>query len=187
MDSTQLPLTAANMMKCNLTPPRLTAREIADDLLSFAKVLPRRRVQPMPIVGRTAIALPPSVQLPLFEFAERTESHRDMNDDNKFTSYTQERPRRRRRITNAVLTREACVKELEDEEAKRIMASEVEHYLQDCLHERELDLLDARLEAAAEEIQQYLVEFEVDERTQLLEARLMRHLDEIEAVCGCSG
>ena len=185
MESAYLPLTAANMVKCNLTPPRLTAREIADDLLSFAKALPNRRVRPMP-VGRTAIALPPSVVLPLFDFAERTESNRDMHDDTTLTSYSQERPRRRRRITNAVLVRDAYVKEREEEEAKRSMALEVEDYLLECERERELELMDARLEAAAEEIQEYLVEFEVDEQMQLLEARLRRHLEEVEATCGNS-
>ena len=173
------------MVKCNLTPPRLTAREIAYDLLSFAKALPNRRVRPMP-VGRTATALPPSVVLPLFDFAERTESNRDMHDHTALTSYTQERPRRRRRITNAVLVRDAYVKEREEEEAKRSMALEVKDYLLECERERGLELMDARLEAAAEEIQEYLVEFEVDEQMQLLEARLRRHLEEVEATCGNS-
>ena len=54
------------------------------------------------------------------------------------------------------------------------MVLDVTHYLQDCVKERELDLLDARLEAAAEDIQEYIVESEIDEQMQLVDARLRK-------------
>ena len=54
------------------------------------------------------------------------------------------------------------------------MVLDVTHYLQDCVQERELDLLDARLEAAAEDIQEYIVESEIDEQMQLVDARLRK-------------
>ena len=161
------------MIKCNMTPPRLTAREIADDLLSFAKVLPRRWVHPKQ-TGRKAIALPPSVQLPLFDFVERMEANRKMQADAKLTSFTKATPRRIMKITNSVVNREVYMKEREEEEAKKSMALDVTQYLQDCMQDRELDLLDARLEVAAQEIQEYIMESKIDEQMQLLDARLRK-------------
>ena len=152
-----LPLTAASIIKCGITPPRLTYREIVDDLLSFAKILPRRWVHQKP-TGRRAGALPPSVQLPLFDFVGRADANRKIVEDAKLTSFTKERPRRSRKITNSTLNREVYIKEWELEATKRNMALDVTHYLQDCTHEKELDLLDARLEAAAKDIQEYIVE-----------------------------
>ena len=108
-----LPLTAASIIKCHVTPPRLTYREIVDDLLSFAKVLPRRWVHPKQ-TGRKAIALPPSVQLPLFDFVERMEANRKMQADTKLTSFTKATPRRRMKITNSVVNREVYMKEREE-------------------------------------------------------------------------
>jgi len=177
-----LPLTTANMIKCNLTPPRLTGREIAHDLMSFAKALPLRWVHQNP-TRRKAIALPPSVVLPLFVFVERTEANWKIQEDTVLTSFTEkERPRGRksRRIRNVVVNREGYIKEWEEEETKRHIALEVEHYLQECVHERELDLLDARLEAAAEEIQDVVLESEIDEKMQRLEERLMTAASDID-------
>ena len=91
-----MPLTAANMIKCNLVPLELTGREIADDLMSVAKVLPRRWVHRR-LVGRKAIALPPSVELPLFVFVERTKANRKIQADAKLSSFTKKRPRSRRK------------------------------------------------------------------------------------------
>ena len=42
------------------------------------------------------------------------------------------------------------------------------------MQDRELDLLDARLEIAAQEIQEYIMESKIDEQMQLLEARLRK-------------
>ena len=56
----------------------------------------------------------------------------------------------------------------------------MDHYLQECVHERELDLLDARLQAAAEEIQDAILESEIDEKMQRLEERLMAAASEID-------
>ena len=182
MESAHLPLTAANMIKCNLTPPRLTDREIADDLLSFAKVLPRRWVHHKR-TGRKAIEIPPSVVLPLFVFVERTEANREMREDAVLTSFAEkERPRGRksRRIRNVVVNREGYIKEWEEEETNRHIAQDVDHYLQECVHERELDLLDARLQSAAEEIQDAVLESEIDEKMQRLEERLMAAASDIE-------
>lgn len=182
MESAHLPLTAANMVKCNLTPPRLTGREIADDLLSFAKVLPRRLVHRRP-TGRKAIEIPPSVLLPLFVFVERTEANREMREDAVLASFTEkERPRGRksRRIRNVVVNREGYIKEWEEEETKRHIALDVEHYLQECVHERELDLLDARLQAAAEYIQDAILESEIEEKMQRLEEMLMTAASDID-------
>ena len=175
MQRAHLPLTAANMVKCNLTPPRLTGREIADDLLSFAKVLPRRRVH-RKLTGRKPIELPPSVEMPLFVFVERTEANRKMLEDTTLTSFTKERPRGRRstKIRNSVLNREVYIKELEQEQTKRNMSLDVAQYLQECAREKELDLLDARLEAAAREIQEHIIESEIGENLQRSEARLKK-------------
>ena len=178
MESAHLPLTAANMVKCNLTPPRLTGREILDDLMSFAKDLPRRWVHPKQ-TGRKAIALPPSVVLPLFDFVERTEADRNFQQDTELTSFTKDTARRKRKITNSVLNRALYTKKCEEEEAKRSVALDVKHYLHDCVHGRELDLLDDRLHAAAEEIQEYIMESEIDEKMQRLEARLLEAAGEI--------
>ena len=60
------------------------------------------------------------------------------------------------------------------------MALDVKHYLHDCVHGRELDLLDDRLHATAEEIQEYIMEGEIDEKMQRLEARLLKAAGEIE-------
>jgi len=166
-------LTAASIIKCNVTPPKLTYREIVDDLLSFAKVLPRRCVHQKP-TGRKAIALAPSVQLPLFDFVGRTDANRKIEEDAKLTSFTKERPRRSRKITNSTLNREVYIKAWELEATKRNMVLDVTHYLQDCVQERRLDLLDARLEAAAEDIQEYIVESKIDEQMQLVDARLRK-------------
>ena len=176
MAPTQLLLTAANMIKLSITPPRLTDREIADDLLSFAKVLPRRWVHKKP-TGRKAVELPPSVQLPLFVFVERTEAGRDIQQDTKLTFFTQTgklRGRLGNRIKNLAVNREIYIKDLEVEETKRTMSQDVAHYLHDCVHGQELDLLDARLQAAAEEIQEHISEIETDEKTQRLETRLSK-------------
>ena len=178
MESAHLPLTAANMVKCNLTPPRLTGREILDDLMSFAKDLPRRWVHPKQ-TGRKATALPPSVVLPLFDFVERTEADQNFQQDTELTSFTKDKARRKRKITNSVLDRELYTKKCEEEEAKRSVALDVKHYLHDCVHGRELDLLDARLEVAAEEIQEYIMESEFDEKMRRLEARLLEAAGEI--------
>ena len=179
MESAHLPLTAANMVKCNLTPPRLTGREILDDLMSFAKDLPRRWVHPKQ-TGRKATALPPSVVLPLFDFVERTEANRTFQQDTELTSFTKDTARRKKKITNSVLNRKLYTKKCEEEETKRNMALDVTHYLQDCLQDRELDLLDARLEAAAQEISDYIVESEIDEQMQLLDARLRKAASDID-------
>ena len=179
MESAHLPLTAANMVKCNLTPPRLTGREILDDLMSFAKDLPRRLVHPKQD-GRKATALPPSVVLPLFDFVERTEANRTFQQDTELTSFTKDTARRKKKITNSVLNRKLYTKKCEEEETKRSVALDVTHYLQDCLQDRELDLLDARLEAAAQEISDYIVESEIDEQMQLLDARLRKAASDID-------
>ena len=178
MESAHLPLTAANMVKCNLTPPRLTGREILDDLMSFAKDLPRRWVHPKQ-AGRKATALPPSIVLPLFDFVERTEANMTFQQDTELTSFTKDKARRTRKITNSVLNRELYTKKCEEEEAKRSVALDVKHYLHDCVHGREFDLLDDRLHAAAEEIQEYIMESEIDEKMQRLEARLLEAAGEI--------
>ena len=166
-------MTAASITKCHVTPPKLTYREIVDGLLSFAKTLPRRCVHQKP-AGRKAIALPPSVQLPLFDFVGRTDANRKIEEDAKLTSFTKEKPGIRRKITNSTLNREVYIKEWELEATKRNMALDVTHYLQDCTHEKELDLLDARLEAAAKEISDYNVENKMDEQMQLWDAKLTK-------------
>jgi len=173
MDSADLPLTAANMIKCNLVPPELTGREIADDLMSFARVLARRWVEQKPN-RRKAIELPPSVDLPLFIFVERTEANRKLQEDTNPSSFANARPRRTRKITNSLLDREVYIKRCEEEKTKTNMAFDVTHYLQDCLQDRALDLLDARMETAAQEISDYIVESEIDEQMQLLDARLSK-------------
>ena len=106
-----------------------------------------------------------------------------MRTDAVLTSLTEkERPRRRksRQIRNVVVNREGYIKEWEEEETKRHIALDVEHYLQECVHERELDLLDARLQSAAEEIQDAVLESEIDEKMQRLEERLMAAASEID-------
>ena len=168
-----LPLTAANVIKCNLVPPELTGREVADDLMSFARVLARRWVEQKPN-RRKAIELPPSVDLPLFIFVERTEASRELQEDTNLSSFANARPRRTRKITNSLLDREVYIKRCEEEETKTNMALDVTHYLQDCLQDRELDLLDARLEVAAQEIQEYIMESKIDDQMQLLGARLRK-------------
>ena len=164
------------MIKCNMTPPRLTVREIADDLLSFAKDLPRRSVHRKP-TGRKAIEIPPSVHLHLFDFVEPTEASRTFQQDTGLTSFTQKvRPRGRKskRIKNVVVNREIYIKEQSVEETQRNIALHVEQYLHDCIHDRELGLLDARLQAAATEIQEQITESEIDEKMRRLEARLSK-------------
>ena len=173
MASAHLPLTAANVIKCNLVPPELTGREVADDLMSFARVLARRWVEQKPN-RRKAIELPPSVDLPLFIFVERTEANRKLQEDTNVSPFATARPRRTRKIPNSLLDREVYIKKCEEEETKRSMALDVTHYLQDCLQDRELDLLDARMETAAQEISDYIVESEIDEQMQLLDARLSK-------------
>ena len=133
--------------------------------------LPRRWVRPKQ-TGRKATALPPSVVLPLFDFVERTEANRTFQQDTELTSFTKDTARRKKKITNSVLNRKLYTKKCEEEETKRNMALDVTHYLQDCLQDRELDLLDARMETAAQEIAEYIVESEFDEQMQLLDARL---------------
>ena len=179
MASAHLPLTAANVIKCNLVPPELTGREVADDLMSFARVLARRWVEQKPN-RRKAIELPPSVDLPLFIFVERTEADRKIQEDAKLSSFAKARPRRTRKITNSLLDREVYIKKCEEEETKRNMALDVTHYLQDCLQDRELDLLDARMEAAAQEISDYIVESKIDEQMQLLDVRLRKAASDID-------
>ena len=178
MASAHLPLTAANVIKCNLVPPELTGREVADDLMSFARGLARRWVEQKPN-RRKAIELPPSVDLPLFIFVERTEANRKLQEDTNLSSFANARPRRTRKITNSLLDREVYIKRCEEEETKTNMALDVTHYLQDCLQDRELDLLDARLEVAAQEIQEYIMASEIDEKMQRLEARLLEAAGEI--------
>ena len=97
-----------------------------------------------------------------------------MREDTTLTSFTKERPsgRRSTKINNSVLNREVYIKELEQEQTKRNMSLDVAQYLQECAREKELDLLDARLEAAAREIQEHIIESEIDEKMQRLEARL---------------
>ena len=140
--------------------------------MSFAKVLPRRRVHRKP-TGRKPIELPPSVEMPLFVVVERTEANRKIREDATLTSFTKERPsgRSSTKIRNSVLNREVYIKELEQEQTKRNMSLDVAQYLQECAREKELDLLDARLEAAALEIQEDIIESEIDEKMQRLEAR----------------
>ena len=170
------------MIKCNITPPRLTDREIADDLLSFAKVLPRRWVHQKP-TGRKAIELPPSVHLPLFDFVGRTEASRTFQQDTRLTSFTQKvkpRERKSKRIKNVVVNREIYIKERSVEETQRNIALHVEQYLHDCVHDRELGLLDARLQAAAAEIQEQITESEIDEKMQRLETRLSKAASDID-------
>ena len=89
-------------------------------------------------------------------------------------SLTKARPRRIRKITNSILNREVYMKKCEEEETKRSMALDVTHFLQDCTRERELDLMDARLVAAAKEISDYIVESKIDEQMQLLDAKLTK-------------
>ena len=71
-----------------------------------------------------------------------------------------------------MLNREVYIKEWEQEQTKRNMSLDVAQYLQECAREKELDLLDARLEAAAREIQEHIIESEIDEKMQRLGARL---------------
>ena len=123
-----LPFTAANVIKCNLVPPELTGREIADDVMSFARVLARRWVEQKPN-RRKAIELPPSVDLPLFIFVERTEANRKLQEDTNLSSFANTRPRRTREITNFLLDREAYIKRCEEEETKTNMAFDVTHHL----------------------------------------------------------
>ena len=179
MDSAHLPLTAANMIKCNLVPPELTGREVADDLMSFARGLARRWVEQKPN-RRKAIELPPSVDLPLFIFVERTEANRKLQEDTNPSSFANARPRRIRKIANSILNREVYMKKCEEEETKRSMALDVTHFLQDCTRERELDLMDARLVAAAKEISDYIVESKIDEQMQLLDVRLRKAASDID-------
>ena len=107
-----------------------------------------------------------------------------MRTDAVLTSLSEkERPRRRksRQIRNVVVNREGYIKEWEEEEeTNRHIAQDVDHYLQECVHERELDLLDARLQAAAEEIQDVVLESEIDEKMRRLEERLMAAASDIE-------
>ena len=179
MASAHLPLTAANVIKCNLVPPELTGREVADDLMSFARVLARRWVEQKPN-RRKAIELPPSVDLPLFIFVERTEANPHLQGGAQLLSLTKARPRRTRKITNSILNREVYMKKCEEEETKRSMALDVTHFLQDCTRERELDLMDARLVAAAKEISDYIVESKIDEQMQLLDVRLRKAASDID-------
>ena len=86
MASAHLPFTAANVIKYNLVPQELTGREVADDLMSFARGLARRWVEQKPN-RRKAIELPPSVDLPLFIFVERTEANRKIQEDAKLSSF----------------------------------------------------------------------------------------------------
>ena len=178
MASAHLPLTAANVIKCNLAPPEVTGRDIADELMPFARALARRWVEQKP-TRRKAIELPPSVELPLFIFVERTEANPNLQGGAQLSSLTKARPRRTRKITNSLLDREVYIKRCEEEETKTNMALDVTHYLQDCLQDRELDLLDARLEVAAQEIQEYIMASEIDEKMQRLEARLLEAAGEI--------
>ena len=173
MASAHLPLTAANVIKCNLVPPELTGREVADDLMPFARALARRWVEQKPN-RRKAIELPPSVDLPLFIFVERTEANRKLHEDTELSSFANAGARRTRKITNSLLDRKVYIKKREEEETKTNMALDVTHYLQDCLQDRELDLLDARLEVAAQEIQEYIMESKIDDQMQLLGARLRK-------------
>ena len=106
-----------------------------------------------------------------------------MREDAVLTSFAEkERPRGRksRRIRNVVVNREGYIKGWEEEETKRHIALDVEHYLQECVQERELDLLDARLQAAEEEIQDVVLESEIDEKMRRLEERLMAAASDIE-------
>ena len=148
-------MAAANMIKCNLVPPELTGRDIADELMPFARALARRWVEQKP-TRRKAIELPPSVELPLFIFVERTEANPNLQGGAQLSSLTKARPRRIRKITNSILNREVYMKKCEEEETKRTL--DVTHYLQDGVQDRELDLLNARLEATAKDIQEYIVE-----------------------------
>ena len=173
MNYAHLPLAAANIIKCNLVPPEVTGRDIADELMPFARALARRWVEQKP-TRRKAIELPPSVELPLFIFVERTEANPNLQGGAQLSSLTKARPRRTRKITNSLLDREVYIKRCEEEETKTNMALDVTHYLQDCLQDRELDLLDARMETAAQEISDYIVESEIDEHMQLLDARLSK-------------
>ena len=95
-------------------------------------------------------------------------------------SLTKARPRRTRKITNSILNREVYMKKCEEEETKRSMALDVTHFLQDCTRERELDLMDARLVAAAKEISDYIVESKIDEQMQLLDVRLRKAASDID-------
>ena len=179
MASAHWPLTAANVIKCNLVPPEVTGRDIADELMPFARALARRWVEQKP-TRRKAIELPPSVELPLFIFVERTEANPNLQGGAQLSSLTKARPRRTRKITNSILNREVYMKKCEEEETKRSMALDVTHFLQDCTRERELDLMDARLVAAAKEISDYIVESKIDEQMQLLDARLRKAASDID-------
>ena len=86
MASAHLPLTTANVIKCNLVPPELTGREVADDLMPFARALARRWVEQKPN-RRKAIELPRSVDLPVFIFVERTEANRKLQKDTELTPF----------------------------------------------------------------------------------------------------
>ena len=48
------------------------------------------------------------------------------------------------------------------------------------MQDRALDLLDARMETAAQEISDYIVESEIDEQMQLLDARLRKAASDID-------
>ena len=78
------------------------------------------------------------------------------------------------------MNREVYIKEWELEGTQRNMALDVTHYLQDCTHEKELDLQDARLEAAAKDISDYNVENKMDEQMQLLDAKLTKAASDME-------
>ena len=178
MASAHLPLTAANVIKCNLVPPEVTGRDIADELMPFARALARRWVEQKP-TRRKAIELPPSVELHLFIFVERTEANPNLQGGAQLSPLTKARPRRTRKITNSILNREVYMKKCE-EETKRSMALDVTHFLQDCTRERELDLMNARLVAAAKEISDYIVESKIDEQMQLLDVRLRKAASDID-------
>ena len=83
-------------------------------------------------------------------------------------------------MMKSLLNQQVYIKKCEEEETKRSVALDVTHYLQDCLQDRELDLLDARLEAAAQEISDYIVESEIDEQMQLVDARLRKAASDID-------
>ena len=118
--------------------------------------------------------------MPLFIFVERTEANRKLHEDTELSSFANAGARRTRKITNSLLDRKVYIKKCEEEATKTNMALDVTHYLQDCLQDRELDLLDARLEAAAQEISDYSVESEIDEQMQLLDARLRKAASDID-------
>ena len=59
--------------------------------------------------------------------------------------------------------REIYIKERSVEETQRNIALHVEQYLHDCVHDRELGLLDARLQAVAAEIQSTAYKIEIQQ------------------------